>query len=66
MDLKGPVNDPIVSTDVQTQYLNCRATSPRRMDIRGALMIRIKVTSTREEEAIYAAEGMGMQLRRKR
>ncbi len=64
LDLKSNMENLMVSTDVQMQYLNCRALSPRKMDIRGALMIKVKATRTREEEAVYEADGMGMQLRR--
>ncbi len=39
---------PIVSITMKSDYCNCRATSPRRIDVRGAVSCRIKATVCNE------------------
>lgn len=45
-----------VKIQPKTDYVNCRAISPRRLDVRGAVSCKIKVSAVRETEIISAAE----------
>ena len=45
-------------------YVNCRAVSRRRLDVRGAVTIRIRPSGVRMQEALSDAAGSGLQLRR--
>ncbi|MDE7361486.1 MAG: DUF3794 domain-containing protein [Oscillospiraceae bacterium] len=60
MSRKGAVS-PIVSLTMKTDYCNCRAVSPRRIDVRGAVSCRIRATACAE----YALPDMpdGLQVR---
>lgn len=40
--------EPIVSLQMKTDYCSCRAVSPRRIDVRGAVSCRIKATAANE------------------
>lgn len=37
---------PVVSLQMKTDYCNCRAVSPRRIDVRGAVSCRIKASAS--------------------
>lgn len=63
-DMKGQPQNPISSVTIQTNYVNCRAISQRRMEIRGAVTLRMKVISCAQEEMVADAQGMGIQLRK--
>lgn len=39
---------PVVSLQMKTDYCNCRAVSPRRIDVRGAISCRIKAAASVE------------------
>jgi hypothetical protein len=54
-------NNAIVYISPKTDYCNCRAVSGRRIDVRGAVSCKVKVTSTRESQMITGANGMGAQ-----
>lgn len=40
--------EPVVSLVMKSDYCNCRATSPRRIDVRGAVTCRIKASACTE------------------
>ena len=46
-----------------TQYANCRAVSPRRLDIHAVVSVAFGISGVKEEEIITGAEGAGIQLR---
>ena len=48
MSRKGITAEPIVSLQMKTDYCNCRAVSPRRIDVRGAVSCRIKAAASVE------------------
>lgn len=48
-----------------TDYVNCRAISRRRLDVRGAVTVRIKSIAVRQQEAICDIFGKNMQLQKK-
>lgn len=58
-DIKGGT-DVTMSIDVQGKcdYVNCRAVNQRRLDIRGALSIKVKVSAPKKEEVLSGCEGV--------
>ncbi|MCL2070933.1 MAG: DUF3794 domain-containing protein [Oscillospiraceae bacterium] len=57
-------DNAVVHIAPKTDYCNCRAISGRRIDVRGAVSCKVKVTSTRETQMITGASGMGVQTRK--
>ena len=64
VDLRTPAHSPVIAVTPSVDYVNCRAVNQRRIDLRGALSLNVKVTNTREQEVICDASGGGLQLRR--
>jgi len=52
-----------VQLTAESAYLNCRAISPRRMDLRGAVRIRAQLSGERDREVLSGAEGKYLQSR---
>ena len=63
IDLRGSAEDAGVTVTARADYVNCRAVNQRRLDIRGAVVLAVRVCATREEQAVSAGEGGGLQLR---
>ncbi len=66
MDLKGKSTAkaaPLVTLSMKSDYCNCRAASPRRIDVRGAVSCRIKATACAEHR--LPAIPTDMQVRRR-
>ena len=63
VELKAAPQCPLVWAQGLCGYVNCRAVSSRRLDIRGAVTLRAAVADVKEEQAVASAEGMGLQLR---
>ncbi len=57
------ITNPIISLQMKSDYCSCRAISPRRIDVRGAVSCRIKATASVEYELPNITEGLGLQLR---
>ena len=53
--------DSAVNVNVKTDYVNCRAVNPRRIDLRAMLSFCFKAVKKRDEEIICASEGAGIQ-----
>ncbi len=51
-NLNGTPDDPAILTDLKVEYINCRAVSPRRLDIHGAFSICSKVINRNQQEVI--------------
>jgi len=64
IDLVKSVDDAIVYISPKTDYCNCRAVSGRRIDVRGAVSCKVKVSCTRESQMITGASGMGAETRK--
>lgn len=47
----------------KTDYVNCRATSPRRLDIHGAFTVKLKITAEGGRDIISSASGQGLYTR---
>lgn len=61
-------NERSVFFSVKTDYQNCRATGKRRLDVRGAVSVRIRVCSERIQEVICDTsdeETTGIQLKKR-
>lgn len=64
LELRAEPAKPVVDITQTVDYFNCRAVSPRRLDMRGAASIACRITGQTEEQVVCGAEGMGLQLRR--
>lgn len=56
---------PKVCIIPKTDYINCRAVNQRRVDVRGAISVKLKVTDICKKDVISDAFGMNIQLRKK-
>lgn len=64
VDLPRICEEASVSIVPKTDYCTCRAVSGRRIDVRGAVSFKIKVSTTKTTEIITDAEGCGVQLKK--
>ncbi|MDL2233698.1 DUF3794 domain-containing protein [Ruminococcaceae bacterium OttesenSCG-928-L11] len=64
VDLREAPEFPVITVKPRVDYVNCRAVNQRRIDIRGALTLSVKVTNNRPEPVVSDAQGGGIQLRR--
>ncbi len=64
VELRTAPENPVIRLSQSVEYFHCRAVSPRRLDMRGAASIRIRVSQQQEEQTICGAENAGLQLRR--
>ncbi|MBQ7070545.1 MAG: DUF3794 domain-containing protein [Ruminococcus sp.] len=63
-ELENDAQDVLVKIDAKCDYINCRASGSRRLDIRGALSIRIKAVGAVTTEIISDAEGAGIETKK--
>lgn len=61
INLKTSVQNAVVCTKTKTEYVNCRAVTPRRLDIHGAFSIFVKVKSKKERDFVCDIEGDGVE-----
>lgn len=61
---RSPVS-PQVSLTPKTDHVNFRAVNKRRLDLRGAVSVKISVTGQQEQQVVSDAEGMNIQLKRR-
>lgn len=54
-------SDSAVSVTAKTDYVNCRAVNPRRIDIRAMLGFVFKAVKKRNEEILCSSSGAGIQ-----
>lgn len=52
-----------IRATAKTDYVNCRATSPRRLDVHGAFTVKLKITAQGSREVVSEAKGAGMYTR---
>ncbi len=64
-ELNSTYDNAVLSCRAKTEYANCRAVSKRRIDVHGAVSLRFKVSSNRQDTLISDACGDGIQLKRK-
>ncbi len=63
-ELKSTSSDMAANVRVKTEYLNCRAVSPRRLDIHGAFTVTASVYSKGNQEYCTDIEGDDIQQRK--
>ena len=61
VELRAAPACPNVTVSQGVDYFNCRAVSPRRLDMRGAVSICAKVTGQSEEQVVCGAGEGGLQ-----
>ena len=54
-------SDSAVSVTVRTDYVNCRAVNPRRIDIRAMFSFCFKAIKKRDDEILCSSDGAGIQ-----
>lgn len=54
-------SDSAVMVKIKTDYANCRAVNPRRIDIRAMMTFIFRAVNKREEHLLCGAEGSGIQ-----
>ena len=60
----GTVSEPDVTIVPKSDHINCRVVNKRRIDMRGAVSIKIKVTGESKQEAVCDISGMNVQVRK--
>lgn len=63
-ELAGSCENPLISICPKTDYVNCRVINQRRLDIRGAISTKIKVTGEKKQSIIVDASGGNVQLKK--
>lgn len=64
IELVKNTDKPVVNLIQKTDYCNCRAVSGRRIDVRGAVSCKIKVTGFCEGEILSGVSGLGAEVKR--
>ncbi len=64
--LKSACEDPVAVVRLKTDYLNCRALSPRRIDIHGAFSVCVCVYARGSAEYCNGVEGQDIQQKKHR
>lgn len=54
-------SDSAVDVRIKTDYANCRAVNPRRVDVRAMMTFVFKALNKREETVLCSADGAGIQ-----
>lgn len=55
--------DACIRVTTKTDYVNCRATSPRRLDVHGAFSVKLKATTAGGVDMLQDVEGESFQKR---
>ena len=63
MELHGEAGDPITTVSMTAGQVSCRAVNPRRLEIRGSVVISAAVTSCRLDKILEGCEDPSVQLR---
>lgn len=64
IELAKPAEKPAVTLFQKTDYCNCRAVSGRRIDVRGAVSCKVRVTGCSEGAVLTDASEMGVQVKK--
>ena len=62
IDLSREIREPQVSIFPTADYCTARAVSGRKIDVRGAVSLKIKVSGVYETQLLCGAEGMGTEV----
>ena len=63
VELRETASAPSVRVRQGVDYFNCRSVGPRRLDMRGAVNMSVRVTANKEQEIISGGQGGGLQFR---
>lgn len=55
--------NPVFTAQAKTNYVNCRATSQRKISVEGNLAVLFKIYCRKENSLVLSAEGKGVQCR---
>lgn len=61
-DIPSGLKNPMVTATPKTDYINCRVVNQRRLDLRGAVSVRIRITAEKAKSAVCDISGDGIQL----
>lgn len=64
VDFGAPCENADITFNTAVDYVNCRAVNQRRLDVRGAVSIKIRANCEKKEEVICDAFGGNIQLRK--
>lgn len=62
IELRTAPQNPTATISQTVDYFNCRAVSPRRLDMRGAVSMNVRVSSQVEEQVVCGGNEAGLQL----
>lgn len=63
---KAMPSDAIISPKAKTNYVNCRATSQRRISTEGNITVSFEIYSKAQREVLTSCEGKGVQIKQKK
>ena len=64
LNIGSGANNPTVTIQPKSDHINCRVVNKRRIDMRGAVSIKINVTGESKQEAICDIFGMNVQVKK--
>ena len=64
LDMGKACEAPVVSLRPKIDYVNCRAVNQRRIDMRGAVSTKVKISSEQKQQVLCDAFGMNVQLKK--
>ncbi|MBP0979576.1 MAG: DUF3794 domain-containing protein [Oscillospiraceae bacterium] len=62
-DIKDDIDNIYISPKIYLDYINCRAINERKIDIKGALSIKLKIYYNLKESVLTNARGSGLQVK---
>ena len=66
IDLPSSGENPTATVKFETEYSNCLAVSPRRVELRGALLMRVRVQSSVALSIVKDIENSGVEVKKKK
>ena len=64
LESKTVLSQPLIEVLPKVDYLNCRAVSSRRLEIRGAVTLKVKAINCAKSELLKDCKGQGIQLKK--
>lgn len=64
VDMNGDCQNPMITVTPHVDYINCRVVNQRRLDVRGAVSARVKITGEKKQAVIIDAFGANIQLKK--
>lgn len=63
-ELAGSCENPMINICPRADYVNCRVVNQRRLDIRGAVSVKVRIVGEKKQSMIVDASGGNIQLKR--